>query len=306
MKRKLVFLLILLGIIGVAVGTVKFIRGRASKQGVLKINSIPSTSIFLDTKHIGSSPFEDKENEGEYTVKLVPDTGSNIASWQGKVKVAANLLTYINADLGDSEFSSSIDVLWLERISSKQSEISVTTNPDGAAIVLDGEQKGMSPISLSDINPGDHTLEISSAGFAPKTVKVKTTSGYRLVASLKLALAPGGSIAPEASPSMTPELTPSESTSGARIKASPTPKITPTPTASTDQNTPDKPYVVIKDTPTGFLRVRFEPSTSASEAAQIKPGEKYSLLDTQNGWYQIKYDGTNTGWISGQYATKVE
>jgi uncharacterized protein YgiM (DUF1202 family) len=38
----------------------------------------------------------------------------------------------------------------------------------------------------------------------------------------------------------------------------------------------------------------------------VNPGEKYSILDSQNGWYEINFDGTNTGWVSGQYATKVE
>jgi uncharacterized protein YgiM (DUF1202 family) len=49
-----------------------------------------------------------------------------------------------------------------------------------------------------------------------------------------------------------------------------------------------------------------EPSTSATEAARINPGDKFTILDTQNGWYQIRYDATNTGWVSGTYVDKVE
>jgi uncharacterized protein YgiM (DUF1202 family) len=91
-------------------------------------------------------------------------------------------------------------------------------------------------------------------------------------------------------------------------KATPTPKVSlgKTATSSALIADPSKPYVVIKDTPTGFLRVRIEPSTSASESGRVKPGEKYSIVDEKSGWYEIKFDGVNNGWISGQYTSKVE
>jgi N-acetylmuramoyl-L-alanine amidase len=64
--------------------------------------------------------------------------------------------------------------------------------------------------------------------------------------------------------------------------------------------------VVIKNTPTGWLRVRMEPSLSATEAAKVKPGEKYTLLDEKNGWYKISYKEGEEGWISGRYAKKLD
>ena len=96
--------------------------------------------------------------------------------------------------------------------------------------------------------------------------------------------------------------------------ASPSPKlatsVTPTPKAATasasTKAVPAKPYLVVKDTPTGFLRVRMDPSTGATEAGRINPGDTFSILDTQSGWYEIRFDGANTGWVSGQYVTTVE
>ncbi len=61
----------------------------------------------------------------------------------------------------------------------------------------------------------------------------------------------------------------------------------------------------ILDTPTGFLRVRANPSTSASEITQVKPGEKYSLLEEKASWYKIKVKEGTEGWVSGQYAKKL-
>jgi hypothetical protein len=317
MKRKLIFLLIIAGIAGIIFFIFRFLTDRTPKQGVLKVISSPVTTIFLDNRHIGRTSYEDKIAEGEYTIKLTPESSvQTVSSWQGKIKIFRNLLTYVNADLGDSEFNSAIDVLWLERITSKLSEVSVITNPDGAAVLLDGENKGLSPISIADVPVGDHTILITSPGFSQRTVKVKTTAGYKLIATVKLALSGQNfGVSPEASSSPTATVS-AMTTPTTKIKTTPsaTPKITskatPTITLITSpkptQPDPEKPYIIIKDTPTGFLRVRSEPSTTASEIGRVNPGEKYAIADTQNGWYKIVYNGTDEGWISGQYAEKVE
>ncbi len=301
MKRKIVFLLSLIGLVLVVAFVVKMLTGRGPKQGELRVDSTPVASIFLDNKNIGRSPLPagTKVEAGSYTIKIVPEsTTTQLASWEGKIVVGPNLLTYVNANLNESELSSAVDVLWLEKISSKQSELSVTTSPDGATVLVDDVTRGVTPVSLSDITPGDHTVTVTSAGFLTRTLKIKTTPGYRLISTMKLGLAPGGQPVSEASPTPT-------------ITVTPTGKVTPTPTKSATSSAstlpdPAKPFLTVKDTPTGFLRVRFEPSTSASEAAQVKPGEKFTILDTQNGWYEIRYDGTNTGWVSGQYVAKTE
>ena len=292
MKRKIVFILVLIGLVAAVAVIVKLLTNRGPKQGELRVNSNPVVSIFLDNKNIGRTPFpSEKVNAGSYTIKLVPDTTTpQLASWEGQIVIGQGLLTYVNADLSESELSSAVDVLWLEKISSKQSELSVTTNPDGASVLVDDVTRGVTPISISDITPGDHTVTVSSVGFLTRTLKIRTTSGYKLIAEMKLGLTSGAQI-PVASPTATP--------SG---------KVTPTPKTATSsaQPNPDRPYLVVKDTPTGFLRVRMEPSTSATEAARINPGDKFTILDTQNGWYEISYDGTNTGWVSGTYVDKVE
>lgn len=308
MKRKIIFLLILLGVIGLIVGLVQIIKGNAPKQGVLKVNANPVSSVFLDNKHLGKTPYQDNINEGEYELKLVPEsTTVAAASWQAKIKVFGKLLTYVNVELAESDFSSASEILWLEKITSNQSEISVVTSPDGASISVDGESKGITPSSLSGISPGDHTIAVSSPGFAPRSFKAKTTAGYKLFVIMKLSLSSQTiDISPllSASQSASPSGVLSPTPSGA-VKTTPIPtgKVTPSPEAISN---PAKPYVVIKDTPTGFLRVRVEPTTSASEAARVKPGEKYSILDTKNGWFQISVNESLSGWISGQYGTKVE
>jgi uncharacterized protein YgiM (DUF1202 family) len=289
MKRKFFFLVVVVGLALVVAAIARYVANRGPKQGELRVESIPVSSVFLDDKNIGKTPYKEKVNAGEYTLKIIPESVTEqLTPWQGKVTVGQNLLTYVNAALSESELTTAVDLVWLEKITSKVSELSVTTNPDGATVLVDDVIKGVTPLSLQDITPGDHNVSVTSVGFVTRMLKIKTTEGYRLVANLKLALSPGG--APEG--------------------ASSTATLTPTPAgkakAASSSAEPAKPYVTIKDTPTGFLRVRIEPSTSATEAGRVNPGEKYSILDNQNGWYEINFDGINTGWVSGQYTQKVE
>ena len=62
----------------------------------------------------------------------------------------------------------------------------------------------------------------------------------------------------------------------------------------------------ILSTPTGWLRVRFEPSLEASEAAKVDTGKTFAYFEEQSGWYQIEYEKGKKGWISAQYANPVE
>ncbi|MCL4360287.1 PEGA domain-containing protein [Patescibacteria group bacterium] len=294
MKRKIGFIVILAGIAVLIIGIVKILGNRNPGQGELRINSDPSANVFLDSSSLGKSPYDEKVNAGEYTIKLVPDAATGtFAGWQGNVTVSPNLLTYVNANLSDSDFTTAVDVLWLEKISGTTSELSVTTNPAGAAVSLDGDTKGVTPLTLPGVAAGDHTLTLSSPGFLSRSFKIKTTPGYKLIGSIKLALFPGGVSNEEASPS--PSITASETQGG----SSPSGSVRGT-------GTPETPYIVVSDTPTGFLRVRMGPTTGATEAAQVKPGETFHVFDEQDGWFEISYDGTNKGWVSGQYATETK
>lgn len=275
----------------------KFISSRMPKEGELRVESSPTVSVFLDNKHLGRSPYKEKVAAGEYTLRLVPETSTgSTATWQGKIIISPSLLTYVNAVLSDSELSSAIDILWLEKSIAKKPELSVLTNPDGATVLINDTSKGVTPTTISDLDSGEETLTIASPGFLTRTMKVRLTPGFKLIASLKLALS---GVVP------TPE--PTQDTTSSLATPSPSLKVTPTKTASSSATAdPKKPYVIIKDTPTGFLRVRIEPSTSATEAARVNPGEKYHLVSEKSGWFQITYALSKDGWISGQYAEKIE
>lgn len=294
MNKKIIFAALGILIIVLLFFGVRLIFSKESGPAVLKISANPAATIFLDGAHLGQTPYEDKVKPGEYTLKLVPTPESKAVFWEAKIKFNAGVLTVVNRDLTDSEPTSAGEVLTLEKISGQSAEIVVISTPDGAIINLDNVNHGETPLRLPKIDPGDHDLTLSKTGFIDRTLKIRTTTGFKLTASFQLALDSSAATV-SASPSPTPSTT----------SASPKPTATPKANATSSAQL-SRPYVQILDTPTGFLRVRMEPSTSATEAAQVKPGETFPLLDQQSGWYQIKYQGTSKGWISGQYAEKFE
>lgn len=299
MKRKIGFLLIVLAFITFLIFAFRLIGGSGSNEGVIKITSIPNSTIFVDNAQIGKTPHEGRFAGGNHTVKLIPDaTVAQLTSWEGTVTVGKGAMTFVNRELGPTELTSSGEILWLEKITAKGSEVTVVSTPVGASILVDGVNKGYSPVTVTDVVAGEHTLTLTNSGYMTRSIKMKTTAGYRLNISSNLSLSSTEPLK-VSTPSATSETpTPSLKTTGK-------PKTSLTPSKVTEE-TIQRPYVLIEDTPTGFLRVRLEPSTSATEAARVNPGEKFPFLSEKSGWYEITYEEEKTGWVSAQYAQKVE
>ena len=298
MNRIFVWIVLALVVIGVIFGVRSLLSGR--KKAALQVNTTPKSSIFLDGEFLGSTPYyNDSLKAGEYVLKIVPESsGQALNPWEGRVTLAAGILTAVTRELGLTPDTSSGEILSFEALADKDAvSIAVVTTPDGAVVNLDGEPKGFAPLSIDDVTEGEHILTISSPGYTEKIVKAKTVKGYKLIASIQLAREPFV-VTTETDQTATASASPSTT-----LKASPTPN--PSPKAS-PTTTLEKPYVVITSETTGWVRVRKEPTTASDEVAKVNDGEQYPLLDSQSGWYQIEYAAGQTGWISGQYAEKFE
>lgn len=288
MAKRIILLVIILAIGAGLFFAARYFLGNQKQQGKagLQVKSEPPASVFLDSRFLGRTPYEDRIEQGDYTLKLIPEsTATSAASWQGKVTLTANILTFVNRELGTSDLNSSGEVISLERLTGRDTEISVITTPDSASVKIDGTDKGIAPLLLRNVEPGEHEIVVTSPGFITRLVKVKATAGFKLTASVQLGISGQGDVQ-----GTTTTITPTEESKK---------------TDSSKTATIEKPYIEILDTPTGFLRVRSEPSTTASESGRVNPKEKYPLLDEKSGWYKIKLL-TGEGWVSGRYAQKFE
>ncbi|MFA5770453.1 MAG: PEGA domain-containing protein [Patescibacteria group bacterium] len=293
MKGKLSLLLILVLLFVGFVAVRFFILDKQNEYGKMKIVSSPTASIFLNSTFIGKTPFEDKYKVGEYLLKLIPETtATDTASWNGKINIYKNALTYVNRELGSSDIASAGEIFTTVKMTKKPSnsetgEIYVETEPQGAIVTLDSDEKGVAPALMENVSRGDHELSVFMPGFFRRTQKVNVDPGYRVNAYFKLAIDQSSSFAKESDDK--------------------------TKTASNSGSITSKTYVKIRDNPQGWLRVRIDGAIDASESAKVKPGEKYELLDEKTGWFKIKYNDNKDGlvegeftdgWVSSEYSAK--
>jgi len=59
--------------------------------------------------------------------------------------------------------------------------------------------------------------------------------------------------------------------------------------------------LTVKETPTGWLNVREEPSTNGALVTKVYPNEEYAYSETKNGWYKIALKDGKEGWVIGEY-----
>lgn len=232
------------------------------KTSGISIFSEPSGAIvFLDSREVGKTPFEDKNLEvKDYEVKIEKEK----AIWQGKVRLTSGTVTIINRDLASDQASSAGEILTLD----KGRGITVISNPPDSDVEIDGRSYGKTPLTIN-IEPGEHTILVGHSNFLKRSIRANLPDNFNLTVSTDLAL------------------------SEADLATISTPVITQTP------------QVLVKETPTGFLRVRDKPSLNGKEIGKVTPGDKLILLEEQGSWDRVRLSNNTEGYVASTYVEKI-
>ena len=276
MKHKLTYIFTIIAA-GFLLGgcTLPFLNQNTS----LQVLSSPRATVMLNNKIVGETPFFNaKLKAGQYELKLIPiGQIDNILPYQTSLELKKGLKTAVNWNFRATEASSSGYIMTQEPISDKKTAVlMITSDPSGATVKLDGQVVGTTPFQKGNLNPKQYKIEISAPGYLTEELAVNVEAGYKLIVNFKL----GQGTTPTFDNLTSPEATPS-------------PSVAP------------KKIIKIKDTPTGWLRVRSKPGLSGKELAKVNPGDKFEVLDEENGWYKIEYEKGEQGWVSGTYVTVV-
>lgn len=244
-------------------------------SGGLQVTTNVKSNVYLDDKLVGTTPFckctpENTVKEGEYILKIEPEDKS-LTPFTYRIKIGKDVLTAVERNFLPGSLASA-SILNLEKVDQKQPEVLITSIPDGALVSIDSNSQGVTPFIIKDISASEHEIELNKDGFNKKTLKIRTVPSYKLTVSVILG-------------------------TQADAEQNTTPSPTNTATASAT--------VKIKDTPTGFLRVRADASISSAEVARVKPGDIFTFLEEQPGWFKIKLKDNTVGWISDSYAEKI-
>lgn len=271
----------------------------------LEINTTPASTVFLNGENKGETPYSDKNvKPGTYTLKLVPASGVNLASYETKLTLTSKASTVISRNFTQSELDASGYTLQLQEEASGGTFISVISDPDTVNVTLDDKPSGFTPLSKLAIMPGSHSLLVTSPGYLEQTLSVNAVKGYNLIVNFKLAsqtitLSPPVTSTVSASPSVAPA-------SSVKPISSSSPKASPVL-----ETTVEKPYVVVSDNAdtqaSNGLNVRKEASSSSDVLGKASIGEKLKYLSetTEAGWFKVEFEGS-IGWVSGKYVTLVK
>jgi hypothetical protein len=252
------------------------------KPGGILVDTSPMSSVYINGVLVGKTPYVGTREAGQITLKLVPDNvGQELVPYETKITLVSGVQTVVRRAFAQTEEESSGDVISFEKEVSEKASLIVVSIPENAEVSIDGVSRGFSPFKISSILPAQHQITVRAPGYTDRTMICRTQLGYRLTVFAKLA--------------KTSEVD----------ESSMPPSPTPQPTT----------YVQILSTSTGFLRVRTQPGIAGEEIAEVKPGEKYLYLDEDvaTGWFEIQYKDPApglpngmTGWVSGQFAKKIE
>jgi hypothetical protein len=291
--------------------------GKAGLQ--VKTNDIRS-GIYLNGKYMDKSPYLNQElNPGEYTLEIRPDDNT-LVPYQTSISLKKGALSVVTWKPGNRPETSGGFIYEMEYLRNKKdSEISITTIPDGAIISVDGQARGFSPVLVDHVSPGTHEYEVSLPSYETQKNPINAIAGYRMNVTVKLAkqeYVAAAAVNDDANATGSAQV--ASSSASATNSATPATKIATTSaktaagaSTTTTITTVPKPKVKIK--PTGFkqdgeevLRVRASAGAGGAEVGFAPVGNEYPYLkETSNGWHKISFDG-KTGWVSGQFADLLE
>ncbi|HUU74510.1 MAG TPA: PEGA domain-containing protein [Methanoregulaceae archaeon] len=173
--------------------TISAVLTPVSSTGNLQVSSSPSgAAVYVDGNYYGHTPTTvGNLAPGSHSVSL---RLSGYQEWAGTVTINAGQTTSISPTLTAAPTSGSI---------------SVTSNPSGAMIYLDGTYQGKTlvsnPFYIISVQPGSHVLEISLQGYQDYTSTISVNAGQTTPVSVTLNRNPqppsSGTISVSSSPS---------------------------------------------------------------------------------------------------------
>ena len=275
-----------------------------------------AASLFLNGEYLDKTPYINKNiKPGIYSLKIDP-TDKTLTPYETQITLADGALAVVTWTPGKTPETSGgvIYELMPGTTNSQQAEVNFVTIPENAIITVDNKPQTLSPLTLNDVEPGNHELEVKLPSYVTQRHTFNAAAGKKLRITIKLAKQTTTTPSPTPNPpsSTSAQINPmSLASSSAITQASLAAKLAPKQT-STQSGSLSGTHVRIGKTGlmqggTEVLRVRAAANPSSTTVGYAEVGKTYPYLKvTENGWHQMSLSSTVTGWVSAEYATITE
>lgn len=267
--RKVIFLLLifislLVLVLRLGGGPVAKFLGIQQRAG-LRVDAAEAGLVSIDKKQVGSTPWQDENlSVDDHLVEITAEGSQSARLWQGVVKLNEGTLAVVNRDLGDDQAHSSGEVITLE----PGKGAVVISNPTGSDVEIDGKMSGKTPLSVGDLVPGEHMFVLSHSNYLKRSLRVNLADNFLININVDLAVSE-------------PDLT--------NVAVAP---------ISANQR------VIVKKTPTNFLRVRAEANQNSIEVERVLPGDSLVLLEELPNWDRVRLADGKEGYVSSSFVDK--
>lgn len=246
---------------------------RWQRYSGINIDTIPKARVYLNGKDVGVTPYVNENlKPGDYKLRLsavLEDGQEN--DFQTQLKLIPGTIAVVNRVFGKTQLDSWGVVISFDKINYPQAALYLASNPD-ALVRINNVERGLTPQKVSIDKIDKHELTFQRDGYASQSFTVVPEIGYQLNVIADLGSIKDLREDSNASSSAQNNITSQESGQ----------------------------YATVSNTPTGFLRMRFEPSINSVEVGQVLPGESYPILASQSGWVKIKTQVAE-GWVTSEY-----
>jgi TonB family protein len=152
------------------------------------------TTVRVETEPSGARVWVDEVDVGEAPIAL-PVSG-------GRHKVRVTVDGYAPAELSLDMTAGTPPPRLRFVLEPVTVRLSVTSQPEGATVRVDGTSIGVAPIAAATVPPGNHEVRIEKAGFVPYVHNIEGSAGEVVEVTARLTPVAAGQATPRPEPSL--------------------------------------------------------------------------------------------------------
>jgi PEGA domain len=179
-RLSMVAAVVLIAVLGGGFAAYKFYgaRNAAPENGTLVVQSNPAgVQVFIDGVDRGVTP-----------ARLSLPAGAHILELRGKAGVPRVIPLTVTSGAEASQYLEFAET-------PATGQLAIQSEPAGARVIIDGTERGVAPLTVQDLTPGEHTVLLEGAGASVKHVVVVQAGAIAsLVAPMTPAASPTGPV----------------------------------------------------------------------------------------------------------------